>query len=268
MTKRWSGDGNYILPAGQVEPYRLWFEYLKLASRDPEIKIKTRLYETWGGYDQLSFDQWWTDYWQDLFAINHVASVRTLDVAERKNADAGKVLIEVDLHATQAEIIADFQKVLKQVRPKKSVSRKIPKASFSLSLGSDKGFEKRLNTARCMLRLYGYWLEYPEADSRKRIERAAIRYRDWAVTWDKQIKAKNYKRPRPYLPNCFHVYAEFLEQKNNRRQKPLKQRQTGTFNKDGVGTHAEDARRMVVRYIRKARKIAQNVATGNFPGKY
>jgi hypothetical protein len=268
MTKRWSGDENYILPAGQVEPYRLWFEYLKLASRDPEIKIRKRLYDAWGSYETLTFDQWWTDHWRNLFAIRNNPSVKALNTGDRNTAGAGKIIVEIDLNATQATIISDLQKVIKPLRPKKYESRKISKAVFSLSLGSDKGFEKRLNTARCMLRLYGYWLEYPQADARKRIERAALRYRDWAVAWDKQIKTKNYKRPRPYLPNCFHVYAEFLEQKNNRRQKPVKQRLIGNFGKDGSGTHAEDARRMVVRYIRKAQKIAENVGKGNFPGKY
>ena len=35
----WSGDGTYYLPARQVEPYRLWFEFLKQAHRDAEIQI-------------------------------------------------------------------------------------------------------------------------------------------------------------------------------------------------------------------------------------
>jgi hypothetical protein len=40
------------------------------------------------------------------------------------------------------------------------------------------------------------------------------------------------------------------------------------FNKLGEGTDAENSRRMVVRYIRKARKLAGNVGRGEFPGSY
>ena len=39
MDERWSGDGTYYLPARQVEPYRLWFEFLKQAHRDADIEI-------------------------------------------------------------------------------------------------------------------------------------------------------------------------------------------------------------------------------------
>ena len=31
MAKSWAGYGTYVLPARKVEPYRLWFEFLKLA---------------------------------------------------------------------------------------------------------------------------------------------------------------------------------------------------------------------------------------------
>ena len=39
MAKAFSGDGEYVLPARKVEPYRLWFEFLKLALKDPDIKV-------------------------------------------------------------------------------------------------------------------------------------------------------------------------------------------------------------------------------------
>ena len=42
MDERWSGDGTYYLPARQVEPYRLWFEFLKQAHRDADIEIDLR----------------------------------------------------------------------------------------------------------------------------------------------------------------------------------------------------------------------------------
>ena len=67
----------------------------------------------------------------------------------------------------------------------------------------------------------------------------------------------------PYLPTCFRVYGEYL-----RSGKKVGQKQVGTFDKEGKGTDAAVARRMVIRYISKAKKIAANVGQGEFPGKY
>ena len=39
MAKAWSGDGTYVLPARKVEPYRLWFEFLKLAYKTQTSKL-------------------------------------------------------------------------------------------------------------------------------------------------------------------------------------------------------------------------------------
>ena len=39
MFEKWSGDGTYYLPARQVEPYRLWFEFLKQAHRDQDLQV-------------------------------------------------------------------------------------------------------------------------------------------------------------------------------------------------------------------------------------
>jgi len=36
MNERWSGDGRFYLPARQVAPYRLWFEFLKRHLRNEQ----------------------------------------------------------------------------------------------------------------------------------------------------------------------------------------------------------------------------------------
>ena len=67
--KRWRGDDEHRLPAQKVEPYRLWFEFLKLASKDPEIQIDKRFYQRWGSFD-ADFDDWWSAHWRDLFSVD------------------------------------------------------------------------------------------------------------------------------------------------------------------------------------------------------
>jgi len=48
MRTKWRGDAAHMLPAQNVEPYRLWFEFLKLGSRDPDIQNDKRFYRRIG----------------------------------------------------------------------------------------------------------------------------------------------------------------------------------------------------------------------------
>ena len=68
--KRWRGDDEHRLPAQKIEPYRLWFEFLKLASKDPEIQIDKRFYQRWGSVADADFDDWWSAHWRDLFSVD------------------------------------------------------------------------------------------------------------------------------------------------------------------------------------------------------
>ena len=79
--------------------------------------------------------------------------------------------------------------------------------------------------------------------------------------WDEKIKSKGWNRPRPNHPNCLRVYVAFLRQKE-----PGKRSADSMVNfEEG---NAENARREVKRFLRSARRIAENVAKGEFPGKY
>ena len=68
--RKFKGDDEYRLPAHQIEPYRLWFEFLKLAKRDPSIKIKSSIYRSWGNIEEADFRIWWEDNWRKLFAVD------------------------------------------------------------------------------------------------------------------------------------------------------------------------------------------------------
>lgn len=58
------------MPARQVEPYRLWFEFLKLAHIDPEIHVDYDHYADWGPFWEMSFNHWWSGArWRGLFAV-------------------------------------------------------------------------------------------------------------------------------------------------------------------------------------------------------
>ena len=262
--KHWSGDGDYVLPARRVEPYRLWFEYLKLALTDPDIKVDGRIYKSWGDVENLTFSDWWSDHWRDLFAVD--AGVRLMENDETLGKSNSALALRIPLSMDETSAIHEIRDLIKEHG---IGSRDAPRVQgkFALSESSKQGFEKRMNTARCMLRLYGYWMKYEKADNKKRVEKAAMDYLRWGEGWEAKIrlkKAPSYRGGwRPLLPMCFRVYGDYL-----RAEKKIGQKAVGTFNREGEGLDAANSRRMVTRYIQKAKKIAANIGQGEFPGNY
>ena len=73
MQKKWSGSGTHKLPALQVEPYRLWFEFLKLAIQDPTMNVDRDHYSAWGDVENSTFYQTnplQINFFQPLFRFN------------------------------------------------------------------------------------------------------------------------------------------------------------------------------------------------------
>jgi hypothetical protein len=258
MAKAWSGDGTYVLPARKVEPYRLWFEFLKIAYKDPDIKVDKRIYKPWGDVENLTFDKWWNANWRDLFAVD--AGIRLLEKDENLKGSNSAIGVRIPMSLDENTIIQEIRELIREHGIGNREATRV-KGKFALTEGSKQGFEKRMNTARCMLRLYEYWLKYAKLDKRKQVEKATLDYLDWAVDWDNQITSKGWNRPRPNLPNCFRVYGAFIRQKVAGK----KSDESMINFKEG---NAENARREVTRFIRKARRIAENVGRGEFPGNY
>lgn len=110
MSRKWSGDGSHKLPAQQVEPYRLWFEFLKLASRDPDVRINGKLYAAWGDYETLTFDQWWSPNWRRLFAVDvGVYEIKPSD-AQSLPASSDNLLVRIPLYQDPKRSLAQVPK--------------------------------------------------------------------------------------------------------------------------------------------------------------
>ncbi len=73
--RQFAGDSSFRLPKGTIEPYRLWFEYLKVADRHPNIEVDRSLYGNWGAIEGVAFDDWWSKHWRELFATQAETAV-------------------------------------------------------------------------------------------------------------------------------------------------------------------------------------------------
>ena len=265
----WHGDGRYELPAKKVEPYRLWFEFLKCALRDPEIMVNNRLYMEWGDVEGLSFNEWWASgIWRQLFAVDLRGGVEVLGGGQCAPSDGRLLTVTLPLDQDRKRTLADVEALLEDYQAQKQDIAGRSKGRFALTESSVMGFEKRMNAARCMLRLYGYWLDHSHLSKKLQTEEAALAYWRWSEDWANQIRSRKWNRPLPYFQQAFQTYGEYIEAVRAGEVKASGQIAHGQFNRHGEGVHAQDARRMVVRYIRKARNLAANVGRGEFPGTY
>ena len=62
--KAFSGDLVDELPRGKIEPYRLWFEYLKFALKTQPGRVNRKFYESWGNVETEDFDEWFKQNWK------------------------------------------------------------------------------------------------------------------------------------------------------------------------------------------------------------
>ncbi len=265
MTKKWDGDGIHRLPSKQVEPYRLWFEFLSLAAKDPTLSIDETVYKNWGDYRGLKFTPWWTPHWRTLFAVD--IGVRILEPADIAHSiDPHSILLRVPRYQSK-------QKTLRQIADllETEVSERLaamPAGQFRLDCGTDRTgqpidpairFLRNLDKVRLLMHLYRFWLQHPSVEDRTRIEETAKSYFAWASAWNTRVREKNWKRDLIEIPPAIRTYCEFLERRGERRRMTLY---------DSNDSDWASARSQIARYIRKARRLAGNTARGQFPGQY
>lgn len=266
MAKRYKGDGDHQLPALQVEPYRLWFEFLKLAATDETVTIDRARYHDWGDFENLGFKDWWSANWRRLFAV--AIGVREVGRAARaQRTSDNDLVLAIPLHQDRKVTLRQIEQILDQYNAGAKLVT-MPKGQFHLTIGSaDDGHEihpstrflRNLDKVRLLLHVYRFWLTKAHLDDRRRIEETAKGYFQWADGWNNKVRLKGWNRPLIEIPAAVRDYVQFLELRGNRRRVALV---------DVNDSDAPNARRQIARYVRKARRIAANVARGEFPGEY
>jgi hypothetical protein len=239
--KKWSGDGEFVLPAGFVEPYRLWFEYLKSALADKTIEVDHAYYAPWGDVPNLTFAQWWGKNWRSIFAVK-ARKVAVLDGSVHSGPDS--LLLRIPLSGSTDALMKQVRSILAKYEIVDGGVVGQEQGQFKLVEGYQKGFLNNLDRTRRYLRLYQFWLKH--ADKGKAT-----------------LAAQNWTKPRPYVdvPYFYKVYVGWLDAKRSGMQ-----RQTGEFSQsDFEMGNVRDARRMIARDISRARKIAEFTAKGIFP---
>jgi hypothetical protein len=266
MSRAWRGDAAHMLPAQKIEPYRLWFEFLKLARKDPKVTVDESIYERWGPVANTDFRKWWADHWRQLFAVDIGVHLCGEDepVTQRRDRE---IIVRIPLYQDKKRTLKQLEEILGLYGASDRLAD-MRQGQFCLSAGLDaRGepvhpatrFLKNLSKVRLMLNLYRFWLQADEYADRERLEETARRYNAWAEGWNAKVNDHKWKRALIDNPTAISDYVAFLEKRGRR-----KRMRRGDWNESDV----ENQRRQIARYLRKARHIAANVGRGEFPGHY
>jgi hypothetical protein len=265
---RFRGDDKHRLPAQKIEPYRLWFEFLKLASKDPNIIVDKQRYAPWGDYQAADFDEWWGAHWRELFAVD--IGVGPYDENMHGQADASLVLV-IPLYQDRALTLRQVNEFLVDHHAGERLAD-MRQGKFQLSIGNTTSthpihpatrFLRNLTKVRLLLKIYQFWSDAEATDERQRLEETAVRYFEWAKRWNNKIDKKKTEKKSVHvnkieLPASISRYVAYLEVRGTRTR----------ISQDALAGWSDDSRRQVKRYLLKARRIAANVARGEFPGRY
>jgi hypothetical protein len=217
---------------GQREPYRLWFEFLRLAraSAEPEVRralsASARFYAPWEDVMNVHFDDWWRGH-SHLF--EEKLSVRRLARREAPS-DPDALVLELPLALSTVALVRQVRAVIREARDARPRparrTRRRPMATYRLTEGA----EPNLRAMRIMLAMY--------RDVRLR---------------DPKLRGKK-------LLDAAHAYYA-------RRKSEEGKKVPGSLRPDRYGDTIT-AMRNLGRYIQRAKKITLNVARGEFPGRY
>lgn len=251
--KEFSGDPQYQLPKGKVEPYRLWFEYLKVALRHPEVQVDTALYRDWHVASNSDFDKWWSEHWRDLFASKaETAIIGTIEDFKSAVDDPRFAVLRVALSGTKKKRIKDIENALSGVRLSDGRDRGSPsKPAFVVSAKRS----MNLKTLRGMLK-YLQLYEQKGWD----LDSASVAYFKWSKDWNEKVRSKKWKRPLVYVPPFLGRLVEKIEERRATKGSGAKK----INNPVGYDPLRSQARR----FVRRGEKILRNVAVGRFPGAF
>ena len=112
------------------------------------------------------------------------------------------------------------------------------------------------------MRLYELWLDHRTRDERESVDLAARAF----VAWHR-ANPDEARRKVGNLTEAYKVYDKFLADQDDGLE-VTRASYALVYRLDGKEMTAEKGRKAIGRDLAKARKIAQNLAAGQFPGDY
>ena len=209
--------------------YRLWFEFLKRAYEADDVTVDTDFYAVWEDVADVRFTEWWDAHWIDLFAERDT-SPRVLGPGEAAppNDDDTVLYLEIPINKPITTVLAEIKELIQPSFEEVKVGRKRAYPSTA-KFQITQGAEIRVEVIRMMLRCY-------------HLKQQGVRTRD--------------------IPEG--VIRRILDLQERQKAGGRQLASKGVFASDAW----ENTNRYVQRYVKQAKAIIRNVASGEFPGRY
>jgi hypothetical protein len=243
--KAFSSDYVDALPKGRKEPYRLWFEYLKLSQKLIPKEVNYDHYTEWSVQSDTVFDEWFERNWRDLFAIPaNVVLIQNQDDYRAAKEDSDCIVVRISRQGTTTQKIADLRKLLDASFGKKQIKNNA-KPKFEITAKRNVHYP----SLRHKLRFLEMFQE------KKTIEATTLHYLEWAISWNTKVGAQSSRKTS--IPKSISRFGKALQEHQEELKRMGRAKKTPEYNA---------ARSDMVRFLKSAQKIMRSTAAGRFPG--
>ncbi|CUH60905.1 hypothetical protein [Thalassobacter stenotrophicus] len=142
--------------------YRLWFEFLKMAHKEPNLQAglaaSNGFYEQWGDVRDQLFDPWWREH-KHLFGTTYVQEVQSVSAADNV------MYVAIPLNQPATRSVSDVKALIEDKQRAKLIEQgQDPETVKSLSAAFGKysftqGVEIRGKVLYEIQLMYGIWQE-------------------------------------------------------------------------------------------------------------
>lgn len=216
--------------------YRLWFEFLKMAHREPHLQANlvtsADFYAPWGDVRNQLFDPWWKEH-KHLFGQTYVKEI------DRVSAADNVLYVAIPLNQPASRSLSDIKELIEGKQRARLVEQGIDPTtvkSLSAAFGQysfTQGVEIRGRVLYEIQLTYGIWqdLGKPAVNS------------NYLAEVVKRLRSRPKSKWTPYLLQI----DPMTDKKGNLR-------------------YDEGQIRQVRRYLKKGYSVCQAVSIGHFPG--
>ena len=221
----------------QRQLYRLWFEFLKLAKKEPDLQRdlaqSADFYAPWGDVENKSFDSWWRHH-KNLFGQTVVSEVDRVVRADNV------LYVAIPLNQPSSRSISDVKMLIEEKQRNQLLSRGVDPSSvksLSAAFGQysfTQGVEIRGRVLYEIQLMYSIWQELGKPPINSAYVTDVV----------KRLRSRPRSKWTPYLLQI----DPMPDKKGNLR-------------------YDEGQLRQVRRYLTKGYAVCKSVAQGKFPGR-
>ena len=147
-----------VSKANDRESYRLWFEFLRRSIHDQTVEVQIQKYESWGDFQELSFDTWWRKTGSSAIALDQQTYVELIKEIPKNSSD---LFVRIPNSITTTQAVNQLRAILTDLGRKSE--------NIKSTLRIREGSEIRHSAVRAYLVTYDANKNLIEKSKKKRV---------------------------------------------------------------------------------------------------